>query len=659
MNRAPATPADLHAEVLEVARTLIRFDTTNGNETPAAEYLADYLSAQLSGTDAEGSLEVELVARDPARANLVARLPADPAHLAADPGSLAFVGHLDVVPADPRDWTHPPFAAVVDEAGYLFGRGAVDMKDEVAARVVAFAELARTGFRPRADLWLVMVADEEDGAADVGMRWLLEHRPDIRPVHAVNEGGGSRLVLADGRTVATLAVGEKGTQPVRVTALGEAGHASMPTLGTNAVPVLGQLLTRIGRGLPTLQDSPLLRRTLTVLLGEPPTDLAEGLDRASALHPVLRHELPPLGGTTMAPTLLSGSAARNVMPARAWMELDCRILPGTGPDDVARSVRERLGTDLPFDLDFPEPAVLGSSSPAAGPVPDAVAAFLAEHDPEAAVLPLLCTGFTDSNFLRAAGGTAAYGFSPFRSTPVEVLESGYHNADERVHVDDLLLAVQLPPRPGSAAAGLSWDPCSAGQEREPDLAHGIVDVEIDQADALPGAQCEPTTEHRYDGEGRDEGRQHVRAAMAATAVPVSPPVVGGQQVGQRGQQVLVAARTGLEDRDAGGRVRHEHVEQSVVAAPHEAGHLVSQVQDDLVTSRVAGEGLRVHGPILARPPARRPTRPMGHCGWGPLSPRGDCVAHGVPESPPRRGNPLTATDLDRLRVTATGRGCRE
>ena len=136
-----------------------------------------------------------------------------------------------MVPADARDWTHPPFAAVVDEGGWLWGRGAIDMKNEVAARAVAMAELARSGFRPKGDLWLIAVADEEDGIADVGMRWLLEARPDIRPDLAINEGGGERLPLTDGRVVQTVSVGEKGTYPARVVAVGEAGHASTPDVG--------------------------------------------------------------------------------------------------------------------------------------------------------------------------------------------------------------------------------------------------------------------------------------------------------------------------------------------------------------------------------------------------------------------------------------------
>src|SRR3954469_7334405 len=294
----------MHEEVVRVARDLIRLDTTTarepglGNETLCAEYLQDYLRSN--------GVEAELVAREPHRANLVARIRGS--ETGAE--SLAFVGHTDVVPCDPRDWTHPPFDAVVDDDGWLWGRGAIDMKNEVAARAVAMAELARAGFRPRGDLWLIAVADEEDGTADVGMRWLLEARPDIRPDLAVNEGGGERLPLPDGRVVQTVSIGEKGTCPVGVVAAGEAGHGSTPTVGDNAVPLLGEVLRRIGRGVASPTASPLLYRTLEVLLDPPVTDSVAALEEASSLHESLRHTLPALTGTTAAPTLLHGSTKR-------------------------------------------------------------------------------------------------------------------------------------------------------------------------------------------------------------------------------------------------------------------------------------------------------------------------------------------------------------
>jgi acetylornithine deacetylase/succinyl-diaminopimelate desuccinylase-like protein len=422
---------DVGREVVGLATELIRADTTNppGNETRAADLLREYLE--------DAGVETELVARDPSRANLVARIPGS----GAGP-SLAYVGHTDVVPADPRDWTHPPFEGVVDDDGFLYGRGALDMKGELAARAVAVATLARDGFRPRGDLWLLAVADEEDGTADVGMRWLLEARPDIRPRFAVNEGGGERLGLTDGRTVYTVCVAEKGTCPVRVTALGEAGHGSTPTQGENAVPLLGELLRRVGAGMPWPQRHELVDRMLEALLGGPVEDLDAALSRATDLHPSLVHVLPALVGTTMAPTMLEASSKRNVLPARASMELDCRILPGTSAGDVEREVRASLGDDIRYELAWPEPLVPGSGSPAEGPLMTALQTLTRGVEEGASLLPVLGTGFTDSLYLREQG-TTAYGFSPYRHTPTDVLEAGYHNADERIHVDDLALSARF------------------------------------------------------------------------------------------------------------------------------------------------------------------------------------------------------------------------
>ena len=421
---------DLGREVLDLARHLIRVDTTNGNETAAAELVRDHLAG--------AGVEAALVARDPRRANVVARIPGS-----GDGPSLAYVGPLDVVPADPRDWKHPPFAAVVED-GWLYGRGAVDMKNEVAIRTVAMAALARDGFRPRGDLLLVMVADEEDGSAKVGMEWLVQERPDLACDYAVNEGGGLRYELADGRVAVDLQVGEKGTCPVLVEAVGEAGHASLPTVGRNAVPLLGELLRRIGTGMPVPRPHPAVDAMLEVLLPDGRgDDLAADVARAAALNPWLGGSLPSVSGTTMAPTMLHGSRARNVLPARAGVELDCRVLPGTTPDEVLAEVRARLGDDVGYDLSFPEPITPGSTSPPSGPLWDACAAWFAADDRDAVLLPSMSTGFTDSVWLRQAFGTTAYGISPYRSTPPGVLEAGIHSRDERVHVDDLLRGVRF------------------------------------------------------------------------------------------------------------------------------------------------------------------------------------------------------------------------
>src|SRR5262245_48119916 len=307
----------LHGEVVGLTRDLLRLDTQNaighhdGNETLVARHLAEYLG--------DAGIDCELAARQDHRPNL---LPRALGTGGSPSPSRAFVGHADVAPVAARDWTHPPFEGVLDDTGYLYGRGVLDMKGEVAARAVALKELVRSGWRPRGDLWFLAVPDEEDGMADVGMRWLLEARPDIRPDLSINEGGGDMMRLTDGRTLVSVGVGEKGTYPTRVTALGEAGHGSTPTVGDNAVPHLGDVLARIGRGLPTPKRHPLVDMMLTVLLGDAyddASDLASSLEAAGKLHPELEHFLPALAGTTMAPTMVGGSDKRNVMPSRAWV----------------------------------------------------------------------------------------------------------------------------------------------------------------------------------------------------------------------------------------------------------------------------------------------------------------------------------------------------
>ena len=421
-----------HNEAIDLTAEIIRIDSTNGNETAVAEVLAAHLRA--------AGVEVELVARDPARANLVARIPGT-----AGGPSLAFVGHSDVVPADPRDWRHPPFEAVIDDDGFLWGRGAIDMKNEVAARTVAMASLARGGWRGTGDLVLVIVADEEDGSAEVGMNWLVNERPDIGADFALNEGGGLPFRLADGRVLVEVAVGEKGTCPVRVEAIGEAGHASTPSIGHNAVPLLAELLRRIGEGMPEPVDHPAVRVMLEALLGDGAVErlgVGEAIATAARLHESWLHTIPAVAGITMAPTLLRGSEARNVMPARASVELDCRILPGTSEDDVLDAVRRRLGDDVVYELSLAEAAVHGNASEPRGALWEMVASF-ESHRSGGVLLPVLCTGFTDSVYLRREFGTSAFGYSPFASTPTPVVEQGFHNRDERVHVDDITLATEF------------------------------------------------------------------------------------------------------------------------------------------------------------------------------------------------------------------------
>jgi acetylornithine deacetylase/succinyl-diaminopimelate desuccinylase-like protein len=428
----PVAERELRDEAARLLRDLIRIDTSNppGRETAAAMLLKEYLEAN--------GLECELVAKDPDRANLVARIPGS-----GGGPSLGLVGHTDVVPAEEADWRHPPFSGHVDAEGFLWGRGAVDMKNETATRAVTMAVLARQGFRPHGDLLFFAEADEENGNESVGMVWLVEARPDLRVDYALNEGGGERLELTDGRVVVPLEVGEKATLPTLVTALGEAGHASTPAAGANAVPRLAILIQRLAEHRTGQRLLPETQAMLEALVGPFDGDVDAALERVSTLHPSFREWLPPLFATTIAPTRLRGSAARNVMPSRASVECDCRVVPGTGPAELEAEFRRALGDDLPYELEFLEEAVGGTVSSLGTPLEEVCRAFLARRDPGATLLPTMATGFTDSHYLREEWGTVAYGFWPMRHTPHEVYGSGFHNRNERVHVDDLGYAVEF------------------------------------------------------------------------------------------------------------------------------------------------------------------------------------------------------------------------
>lgn len=417
---------ELRDEATALLRDLLRIDTSNppGGETPAAALLARYLEAH--------GVECELIARDPARANLVARIRGR-----GTGPSLALLGHTDVVPAeDPDTWTHPPFAGDVDDAGYIWGRGAADMKNELATRAVAMAALSRAGARGNGDVVLIAEADEEDGSEAVGLRWLVEARPDIATDYALNEGSAERLELRDGRTVVPITVGEKGACAAVVTAVGQAGPTSVPHAGQNAVPLLARLIERLAAYEPPRRTIPATAATLDVLAAGPGA-LDERLARAVGLHPMLRDLLVPLYATTIAPTRLRGSTALNVMPARASVECDCRPVAGASMDDLSNELAAALGDDIPYEITYPEPLTGGSLSSFETPLADACRDWFARHDPDATLLPIICNGFTDSHYLRDAFGTVAYGIWPIRHTPTEALAAGMHGRDERIHVDDL------------------------------------------------------------------------------------------------------------------------------------------------------------------------------------------------------------------------------
>ena len=416
----------LRAEATDLLARLIRVDTTNppGNETAAAELLREYLEAN--------GVACELYARTPERANLIARIPGT-----GDGPSLLLLGHTDVVLADPAEWSVPPFSGEVRD-GEVWGRGALDMKSQVAAEAVAIASLARDGFRPSGDLILAAVADEEVGDG-FGLQWLCEAHPDaVRCDYAINEGGGDRLELG-GAPYYQCTTAEKLTAPFTIFVKGRSGHASMPSIADNALIKAAKLIERIAAYRPEQQVQQEVEAFVRIVLGElPPT--GEIVDRLLALDETTGELVRALLSPTFSPTMISASRKRNVIPALVELEVDCRLLPGQTPAEVEPVVRAMLGTDIEYDLVFGE-AQGGTRSALDTPLWSAVESFVSETEPGARAVPLACAGFTDSHWLRDAFGTVAYGFFPMRTMAAELSAQLIHSADERIPVDDLELGV--------------------------------------------------------------------------------------------------------------------------------------------------------------------------------------------------------------------------
>jgi acetylornithine deacetylase/succinyl-diaminopimelate desuccinylase-like protein len=416
---------DLRTEVVELLQSLIRLDTVNppGNETAAAELLRDYLD--------ESGVESELYAKVPERANLVARLPGS-----GDGPSLLLLSHTDTVVANPAEWQIDPWSGELRE-GEVWGRGALDMKGEVAASAVTIASLAREGFEPRGDLIFVAAADEEVGD-DVGLPWLCREHPDaVRADYALNEGAGDRVELA-GRIFYLCSAAEKMSSPFRLRVHGRAGHASMPGIADNALVKAAALIERLAEYQPELRLEAETEALVEAVAGKP-LQPREALELTREIDPFLAEMLEPLLCFTLSPTMVSASKQRNVIPSVCEVVVDCRLLPGQSQAEVEQIVRGVLGED-DYELDWLEGRG-GTRSPLKTPLWDAIQSFVSEAEPGAEAVPICVPGFTDSHWVRDAFGTVAYGFFPMRTMDAQLATRLVHSADERIAVDDLAFAL--------------------------------------------------------------------------------------------------------------------------------------------------------------------------------------------------------------------------
>jgi acetylornithine deacetylase/succinyl-diaminopimelate desuccinylase-like protein len=444
--------AAAHARLVATLQDLIRIPSINppdpaapDGELRVARYLADRLTTL--------GLRPEIVEPVPGRGSVHVRLWGD--GTGGEPFLL--LSHLDVVPAPAERWSHDPFAADIAD-GYVYGRGAVDMKGMVAMELAVVeqlvAEARAAGLDPatdpipglRRDVLFTCSADEEAGSV-AGARWIAEQRPDwLRAAGAVNECGGVSVTVA-GRRLYPIQVAEKGFLAYRVHVRGTWGHGSMPR-SDNAVVLAAAIIDRLAVPGP-IRLTPVMTRFLEAAAEALGGEAAAAMRRIAAgdadadraidalCDPMYARSLRALVRQTLSPDVIHAGVKYNVIPGDAVLEVDCRILPGTTEPDMRAEVEARIGPELLAMCDI-ELIVFGEpvESPAEGAFYDTLAATLRDHDPDGVPLPVMAPFATDAK-AAALVGTPAYGFSPLRLEPDERFLERFHGVDERVSLDAL------------------------------------------------------------------------------------------------------------------------------------------------------------------------------------------------------------------------------
>ncbi len=425
--------SELGNRALELLTALLRIDTTNppGRELPAAELLAGVL--------ADAHVEPTVLESLPGRGNVVARLRGD-----GTKPPLLLNAHLDVVPAEPSRWRHPPFAGEAHD-GYLWGRGAVDMKNMAAMSVAVIERLAREKISLARDVIFAGVADEEAGSV-YGAHWLVDHHPDlIRAECALGEVGGFSLHLF-GRVFYPIQVAEKGLVWLKARFRGEPGHGSMP-IENSAVAELARAVARLADAPLPIHPCDPTTAFLHALADHLPRPLALLLPRLSdptlgplllkhaIRDPVQRRQFTALVSNTASPTILRAGSKINVIPGEAEVEIDGRTLPGRSTASFLAEVRDRLGADVELEVSQSSEPVVSDGN---HPMFHHLARMVRSHDPVGIPVPYIIPGFTDAKAFTKLGAQY-FGFTPVRFDPAHGVSFGqlYHGHDERIPIDGL------------------------------------------------------------------------------------------------------------------------------------------------------------------------------------------------------------------------------
>ena len=435
---------EVEPEVTNLLSDLIRINTTNppGNETEAAKYLTETLEKE--------GLKCEILESAPGRGNVITRIRGT-----GEKPSLLLLSHLDVVPANPKEWSVNPFGGVVKD-GFVWGRGAIDMKSMTAMEVMVMKLLKRNNVQLKGDVILVAVADEEKGGR-AGAGWLVRnHLEKVRADYVINEGGGLAIPI-NGKNVYTIQTAEKGIVWFKIKAKGRPGHGSVPTAADNAILRMNKVIEKIGnhRSKITLtpavkqflkevaKENKLAQQALSVLL-QNPAMADQILDMLAQRDRTMAEEIRATLRMTIAPTIVHGGVKENIIPSECEAVFDCRILPGQKPADALNEIKGLLKD---VDMEKLEFEVIESSEPSESPVDTPlygqIVNTIREFEPDCGVAPILLTGGTDSRYFRGVG-SVCYGFQPMRADlPYGEMLRMVHGIDERISIKNLVFGTSV------------------------------------------------------------------------------------------------------------------------------------------------------------------------------------------------------------------------
>ena len=424
-------------EALRNLISLLRIDTTNppGNELEAMRWVAGILEAE--------GLEPVILESAPGRGNLVCRLKG-----AGRRGALVLDAHLDVVPVEGQEWTRPPFEGKVTD-GFVWGRGALDMKHMAAMSIQAMILAKRHNLPLEGDLVLVLTADEEAGG-EFGARWLAREHPELLEAeYALGEVGGLTLHVKDTRLYPVM-VAEKGLLWLKLRVRGDGGHGSIPRPG--AVPErAAELVRRLARKRFPVQPNEAVSCFLDALgdaMGLPTKMVLKLIQVPGIGHWILRNvvreperaaSLAALLSNTANPTVVQGGSSVNVVPSEVEIKVDCRLLPGTVPERFADQIQALVGPDVEVEIIQQH---MGATVTMDNPLYRCIEAVMAVHEPGAKVVPYMISGFTNGHAYLPLG-VKYMGFTPVVLPPGMEFNQLFHAADERVPVDGFKWGVRV------------------------------------------------------------------------------------------------------------------------------------------------------------------------------------------------------------------------